>query len=419
MAASLPYPASTQPMQALARAWRRPVEAMGRGAAIARAGDTPLILINAPLIGSRLGYPELNGLDLLELFAFIHPARFAVPTPKGLADALGLPTPTDDVAAASFLREAAEALLATLEADWPEREGAWASAQALHRLRWPWAAVVAQGLARPERDERWLFSRLPEWEEASARGQPRPIRIATTPALAARRWSREPTARGQRAFAAAETPFFRPFRSRTANPCSRGRTESARRRLSCPRPRLGAERTARYGSRLHQGAATPSDRESARSFPMRNSASGGSCSARAGIISACSTGRRAARRLRGPPLSRQLVRLCRLYARTATWSADLPGWRDLVVSPRRRTALTDRRGDASSGSALPEMLHRTATLAIRSDLVTQHALDGHAARDRDEAWRPRISSTRAHLSPRFDFAALTGRRRFTPDGSVP
>jgi ATP-dependent DNA helicase DinG len=56
-----------------------------RGEAIARAAETPHILLNAPLVGQRLGYAELSGLDLLELFAFIHPARFAVPTPAGLS----------------------------------------------------------------------------------------------------------------------------------------------------------------------------------------------------------------------------------------------------------------------------------------------------------------------------------------------
>jgi ATP-dependent DNA helicase DinG len=101
MVASLPYPAlhATHAGIWLAHGDGR-VEALGRGAAIARAAETPLILLNAPLIGSRLGYPELNGLDLLELFAFVHPARFAVPTPKGMADALGLDAPADDAGAA-------------------------------------------------------------------------------------------------------------------------------------------------------------------------------------------------------------------------------------------------------------------------------------------------------------------------------
>ena len=113
MAASLPYPAlyATHGGIWMASADGE-VRGMGRGEAIARAAETPAIMLNAPLTGQRLGYPDLSGLDLLELFAFVHPARFAVPTPKGLADALGLDAPADDGAAAPFLLRAAAALLA-------------------------------------------------------------------------------------------------------------------------------------------------------------------------------------------------------------------------------------------------------------------------------------------------------------------
>ena len=65
------------------------VREAARGEAIARAAETPHILLNAPLVGQRLGYPDLSGLDLLELFAFVFPARFAVPTVAGLSRALG------------------------------------------------------------------------------------------------------------------------------------------------------------------------------------------------------------------------------------------------------------------------------------------------------------------------------------------
>src|SRR3989440_11215706 len=71
-----------------------------RGEAIARAAETPHIILNAPLVGQRLGYPELSGLDLLELFAFVHPAQFAVPTAAGLSRGLGLAPPAHDAAAA-------------------------------------------------------------------------------------------------------------------------------------------------------------------------------------------------------------------------------------------------------------------------------------------------------------------------------
>src|SRR5206468_9287860 len=82
-----------------------------RGEAIARAAETPHIILNAPLIGQRLGYPELSGLDLLELFAFVHPARFAVPTVAGLSRTLGLQPPKSEADAAAALRAIADQLL--------------------------------------------------------------------------------------------------------------------------------------------------------------------------------------------------------------------------------------------------------------------------------------------------------------------
>ena len=81
--------------------------ALAKGQAIARAAETPVLLLNAPLTGQRLGYPELNGLDLLELWAFLHPARFLVPTPRGLAQALGLPAPANESEVPALLQEAA------------------------------------------------------------------------------------------------------------------------------------------------------------------------------------------------------------------------------------------------------------------------------------------------------------------------
>ena len=113
MAASLPYPALYATHGGIwIAAPDGEVRGIGRGEAIARASESPAIMLNAPLTGQRLGYPDLTGLDLLELFAFAFPARFAVPTPKGLAHALGLEPPTDDGAAAAFLLEAAESMLA-------------------------------------------------------------------------------------------------------------------------------------------------------------------------------------------------------------------------------------------------------------------------------------------------------------------
>ena len=193
------------------------VREASRGEAIARAAETPHIILNAPLVGQRLGYGELSGLDLLELFAFIHPARFAVPTVAGLSRAVGLEPPTTDAEAATSLQAIAAKLLSVVsDSGWPEREGAWTSNASLHRMGWGWAALVGQRLERPERGERMLFSRLPQWEDSAEKPPPLAVSVDSEGAirkldlLTGRAEARE----GQRAMAAAASAIFAPRRSK-------------------------------------------------------------------------------------------------------------------------------------------------------------------------------------------------------------
>ena len=163
------------------------VREASRGEAIARAAETPHIILNAPLVGQRLGYPELSGLDLLELFAFLHPARFVVPTVAGLSRTLGFAPPSNDLEAVAALQVIAHRLLSAMsDPDWQEREGAWTVNATLHRLGWGWAPLVGARLERPERGERMLFSRLKQWEEAGS-GSRRGL-SGSIPALRGRSW---------------------------------------------------------------------------------------------------------------------------------------------------------------------------------------------------------------------------------------
>ena len=218
MAAPLPLPAlhATHAGIWLAGGDGEPREA-SRGEAIARAAETPHIILNAPLVGQRLGYPDLSGLDLLELFAFLHPARFAVPTAAGLARVVGLEPPASETHAASLLRPIAEHLLGVLEdPDWREREGAWTANATLHRLGWGWAPPIGARLERPEKGERMLFSRLKTWDETAQRPPPRTISVDPTEAarkldsLTGRAEARE----GQRAMAEAAASVFAPKRAK-------------------------------------------------------------------------------------------------------------------------------------------------------------------------------------------------------------
>jgi ATP-dependent DNA helicase DinG len=189
-----------------------------RGEAIARAAETPHIILNAPLVGQRLGYAELSGLDLLELFAFMHPARFAVPTPAGLSRAAGLDPPASDADGAAALQRIGATLLASLaDADWAEREGAWTVNASLHRMGWGWATLVGSRLERPERGERMLFSRLPQWEEAGDRPPPLATSVAPNDAeskLAELTGKKAEPREGQKAMASAAASVFAPKRSR-------------------------------------------------------------------------------------------------------------------------------------------------------------------------------------------------------------
>lgn len=193
---------------------RGQIERVSRGQAISAVATTPHILLGAPLTGDRLGYPELSGLDLLELFAFLFPARFAVPTPAGLAAVLGLNAPDKEEQIAAFLPRAADKMLNVIgDPNWPEREGSWHGLQSLSRQRWPWAPLLQERLEKPIKEDRWLFSKLPEWEEQPPRPQPRPAQLHAEDILQRlEKYTGDAAERrvGQRDYAAAAASIFAP-----------------------------------------------------------------------------------------------------------------------------------------------------------------------------------------------------------------
>jgi ATP-dependent DNA helicase DinG len=73
-------------------------------------------------------------MDVLELYAFVRPARFCAPSPTGLALSLGLAEPRSAEDQAGALREAAGLLLGELAAPaYPEREAAYVLALTMQR----------------------------------------------------------------------------------------------------------------------------------------------------------------------------------------------------------------------------------------------------------------------------------------------
>ena len=145
------------------------IEALDAAEARARIErDTPM-LCHGPATARRLEMPAFPALDLLELFAFVYPARFCVPTPRGVAEALGLPPPRSTPDACVTLATAARSLLEKIaeEVD-PEVR---AIADAMDRSGWLWgpAVLVALPPCEPDSQRRAagmrLWTRLEEWSE--------------------------------------------------------------------------------------------------------------------------------------------------------------------------------------------------------------------------------------------------------------
>ena len=196
-------------------AWAgQPARALTRGEAVRLAADTPTLMVNAPLVAARLGQPQLAGLDLLELWAFMRPARFVVPSVAGLAAALGMVAPAGGADEAVLLMAMAQRLLLELDQPgWSYGAGAWDTARALQRAGWPWAGLVVARLRPPEALEPGLFDALPRWEAAPPRPRPRTVRLeehAVLARLAALTGAGAEDRPAQRAYARAVADAFAP-----------------------------------------------------------------------------------------------------------------------------------------------------------------------------------------------------------------
>ena len=144
--------------------------------AVRMAGETPPLLCHLPAVRRRLGHEALMGLDILELFAFVRPAAFCTPTPRGLAEAMGLSEPKSLSEQALTLRQAAGLLLRECAAS-GDQQGQ-ALAPGLARAGWFWAPyllAVLRGQAPPADlvgaglD---VWQSLPEWSDPGADDPP-------------------------------------------------------------------------------------------------------------------------------------------------------------------------------------------------------------------------------------------------------
>ncbi len=379
---------------------------VAKGEAIVAAADTPLLMLNAPLVASRLGYPDLSGLDLLELYAFVFPARFVVPTAKGLAHALDLPEPAGDDAVPALLQQAAEALLAWCQReDWAEREGAWSTLQNLTRLRWTWAPLLAARIAAPAKAERWLFARLPEWDEAPERPQPAQVSLdpaGVTTRLAHLTGSGAESRPAQAAYAQEAAHLFEP-RRREALPhvlLAQAGTGIGKTLGYLAPASAWAEQSGGtvWVSTFTKALQRQLRRESRRAWPAVRADGSQPVVVRKGRENyLCLLNLEDA--LQGGFTGRAAI-MAQLVARWAAYSqdgdmigGDLPGWLGTLFRQRGIKALTDQRGEcvyAGCPHYRKCFIERAARASAQADLViANHALVMvNAARGRDAAQRP-------------------------------
>ena len=176
-AASVFYPAGTRLI------W---ISEAGEIATIDRQTAAARLARNVPIVchrrwsEARAGHEIATCLDVMELYAFIRPARFCLPTPRGLAAQLALPRPAGGEDMAALLPRAAYTLLDEMAAA-PEaqRHEAGAIATMMAAAGWPWGPIILAHLglamppaAPPDGRQAAIWHRLPEYTDFTASPPP-------------------------------------------------------------------------------------------------------------------------------------------------------------------------------------------------------------------------------------------------------
>ena len=160
------------------------IETHPKQRAAALAQKTPMIVCHAKWTKSRLGFESDKPFDVMELFAFVRPARVCLPTPSGLATALGLAKPTSPEDEALIIGQATHHLLDEIdEMLAPTKQILQELAEMMGRGGWAWAGIILQRLgyvsphnqasvAPPNPKAANLFHLLPDVDDMPSRGLP-------------------------------------------------------------------------------------------------------------------------------------------------------------------------------------------------------------------------------------------------------
>ncbi|MEH6546733.1 MAG: ATP-dependent DNA helicase [Sneathiella sp.] len=138
--------------------------------AAVRVNKIPPLVVHRLNVARRLGVNPFPAFDLLELYAFIHPAETCLPTARGLAKAVGLIPSADPEEQALALFEAMNILLNNLTGlTGKKRKSAAAVAMVMGQAGWNWAPSVLSAVGLPENKTRFggldAWSNLQEWPD--------------------------------------------------------------------------------------------------------------------------------------------------------------------------------------------------------------------------------------------------------------
>jgi ATP-dependent DNA helicase DinG len=206
--------------------------------ALERLAATPHLICHSAFFIERLGIAaqapraairaarEQKHFDVAELFAFVCPARFATPTPAGLARSLALEPDDDDAETVRLV--AADLLNRLSNRHYPLVREAAETATFLARAGWPWAKPVLEAIlkASPRLDVGSFatglnaWDRIEEWEEDGGRppGRQDPIEPQEAQAFLREILGADAERRApQAAYAGAAAFAFQPRRSKELN----------------------------------------------------------------------------------------------------------------------------------------------------------------------------------------------------------
>ncbi len=164
------------PFEALVLTGEGEVDTLSLADAKARLATGTHLICHEPGTANHLRQKAVVGqLDVLDLFAFVHPAQFCLPTPQGLAEALTLSPPGFDPAdQAATLILATKTMLDQLAEDvYPDKQDTLLIAQTMARAGWAWGPDVVFALSGEAvtaknpggRTGLNVWQHLPEWED--------------------------------------------------------------------------------------------------------------------------------------------------------------------------------------------------------------------------------------------------------------